>query len=338
MTKQKSTEKSGLKTFARKNNAFLRFTPVYDLRAEVGCYLSQDPAVNVTGLSVPDFIERLTDHEDLHGCRYKEGGKYHKRYAVKLVMLLPRGFDLTQAAKMLRGYFRSLYHFRVAYFAYIRRQGQGVYLDVFFSERPYYPAGTALQIRARHDTYRSKLTGRLCKRSDPAAYLCQEKGQEVRTEKVYFLNKNTALQVPESEFQKLIEHMKALFVRVLRAIGAAIQQRIFLRRLNHSKANKYQLRNCMKVNRSICLIENDLNDLYDVMQAGYFTDRRTMEAFCRLMNRYKTYFRTLRFRISKVTLSLESGNDFRQLDENCERLLDLFAEDRDKFIQNFIAA
>lgn len=325
-----------MRIYGTDSTAYVRVEPVYDLLVEVrGC--SAAPLVaNNTGHSVQDFVQMLVDFESKRGAAFRNGRR-RLREAMKMTILLPEGFDLARSADLLGRYFKALYKTVTGHFAYAVKRGKGTYLVCYFSERPYYPAGTEQDVKARHDTYRNGTTGRLCRASDPDAVLAVSKGQTVRTEKVYFLNKNTALQTGDADaFERLMKYLKGLLVKVLRAMSCRIRDSIVLHKLNYSKCNKYQVRNVNKVNGAIVGIEKALNDLYDVLQGGYMLDSQSRQALCALIGKYRRYFKMESFRDSKQKLSLGRSVPYRVMDENLQSLKDLFANDQSKFIKKYI--
>ena len=168
-------------------------------------------------------------------------------------------------------------------FSVIERKGKCTYMDIYISEREYYPEGEEHTEHYTSDWYRDPKTGRRCAGDKPGAVLEHKKG-DVRSRAVTkFSNKKNVLRLTRGEFIELKRNL-------IRAINNfcdkyALDPRVLmLKHLDYDKVSTTDKRlriHCACFNAYIAKIEQEITKCYRYMtEVGIEDIKNAINKFC----------------------------------------------------------
>lgn len=254
--------------------------------------------------------------------------------AIELEVLLPEGLSFVQQQKFASDYATEAFA-EMDYIAWLRKKGNGYYINYLISERKYIPEGQEMIWKAPADIYQKQtVKGKVfCKANDPDAVLIEAKGAIRKTEIVCFGNKNRYFTGCKEEFERLITSLKHAVVVIAEKYKKVIH-RAFIQKINIKKANGnvYWYRNIMDLNRTFQYFESVINTLENNIILGYMQD--SLSDFQKIKYRMLNRARNLRFRYGKITLPFHYTLRRNQFRENIAELIKKFDDEVSGFYES----
>lgn len=212
-----------------------------------------------------DYFSDLALFEKEHGYKYKESERYRTRYAVKMILLLPKdlqGEKQKEKRKMLvKDFIKSLSETSrlspaeakerkkenrelddvLNYAAFEETRGKGLYVHLIISERQY-RAKTEYK-RYLYTIYWNPHKKQVCKKTDPGAEVKHEKGE-------YILDKEGNRIVDDrrfgfkirrfstDDFGRLLEQLKDNFIICVKKVLSNVKRGIHIIRAGADEKNK----------------------------------------------------------------------------------------------------
>lgn len=246
---------------------YLRYEVLYEEDIKSFLEHAKDKKILVDGCPY-DYQEYFTDlaiYEKKYGYKYKEGKKYRTRYAVTIILLMPKdlqGEQQKEKRKMLiRDFIKSLSETSrltpeeskdrkkerkelddiLNYVAFEETRGNGLYVQLIISERQY---KNKPDYKKYHYTiYWNPTKKQICKKTDPAAEIKYEKGD-------YILDKNGNRIIDDrrfgfkirrfssDDFGRFLDQLKDNFIVCVKKILKNVKRGIHIIRAGADEKNK----------------------------------------------------------------------------------------------------
>lgn len=246
---------------------FVKYEPMYE--EDIKSFLDKASDKNILLDGCPydykDYFADLAVYEKEHGYKYKEGERYRTRYAVKMILLLPKelqGEKQKEKRKMLvKDFIKSLSETSrlspaeakerkkenrelddvLNYAAFEETRGKGLYVQLIISERQYRTKPEYKKYL--YNIYWNPRKKKICKKSDPGAEVKHEKGE-------YILDKNGNRIIDErrfgfkirrfstDDFGRLLQQLKENFIICVKKILSNVKRGINIIRAGMDEKNK----------------------------------------------------------------------------------------------------
>lgn len=147
------------------------------------------------------------------------------------------------------------------YFAWVKKEGKGIYLCLSICERYYYPSGKEFIVLAKNDIYENIYTHKRCKSTDPDAVVVKYAGDVLRSYVSKFSKKTDFFKFKKNCFEKVWNEFKLWFIEMLKSVcdTTVIVGMSFKKYVLRGKTKK--TRNAMrKWNSALEKIEDNFND------------------------------------------------------------------------------
>ena len=316
-----------MKRFNNTTNSYIRLDPIFNTED----LLIEGIIATNLAISLEEFIKRLT--------KYEESRNYsgNSRVFMLATFLLPENFKdyprenfLTE----LTGYlFKDMPD--VPWFASETKKGKGVYINLYFSERPFYPNKQIIVKRAKSTTYKSSLTGRICKKDDPYAVIYKNKGDIISSSEGYFGKKYNTLW--RKSFNLLLSEIRDIFDIVLSKFDIRADEEVFIHKINYSQYDKDTKINAIIKNNKLAFIENILNETYYVLKIGHFIQDKEVEiAFNRLVYEVRDISKKEFIKYKHLKIPMNLFQNKYQLQNNLNYLADACSDKIVQFTRKYI--
>lgn len=246
---------------------FVKYEVMYE--EDIKSFLDKASDKNVLFDGCPycfkDYFSDLALFEKEHGYKYKQGERYRTRYAVKIILLLPKdlqGEKQNEKRKMLvKDFIKSLSETSrlspvearerksenrelddvLNYVAFEEKRGNGLYVHLIISERQY--KNKPEYKRYLYTIYWNPHKKRVCKKTDPGAEVKHEKGD-------YILDKDGHQIVDDrrfgfkirrfstDDFGRLLEQLKDNFIICVKKVLSNVKRGIHIIRAGADERNK----------------------------------------------------------------------------------------------------
>lgn len=263
-----------MKQFNNNTNSYIRVTSIKDIED----LLCEDIIADNLEIPFDEFIEKLEEFEQ--NRKYKG----NSRVFVLATFLLPENFHNYPKQEFIKKLAEYLFEDMpdIPWFAREEQKGKGLYIHLYFSERPFYADKHEVVNYAKSTTYKSTKTGRICKKDDPFATIYKNKGEILSTSQEYFGKKYNKLW--DKNFNVLMSEIRDIFDVVLSKFGIRAEDKAFVHKVNYSHYDINTKINAIIKNNKLSFIENILNNTYYALKIGHFIQEKEVEiAFNRLV-------------------------------------------------------
>ena len=316
-----------MKRYNGQTNSYIRITPIHDIG---DLYVKDSIETNLT-ITLEDFLSKLTEFED----NRKYNG--NSRVFMLATFLLPENFQEYPKQEFL--YKLTEYLFEdmpdVPWFATEIKQGKGTYINLYFSERPFYPSKNKIIKYAKSTTYKSSKTGRICKKDDPHAVIYKSKGEIISSSEAYFGKKYNHLW--KKSFQLLLSEIRDIFDIVLSKFDVRADEEVFIHKVNYSQYNKDTKINAIIKNKKLAFIENLLNTTYFALKIGYFIQDKEIEiAFNELVYEIRNISKRDYIKYKHLKIPMNVFQDRYQLQNNLNYLSEVCTDKIAQFTKKYV--
>lgn len=258
--------------------------------------------------------------------------KYRNRVAVFLELLIPSNIKDCDISKFAQKFLnRLLDECHLPAVCWFDKRGSGRYVQFLISERKYYEE--EIKIIENYNKgfrYRSKVTGRMCKATDPEAELISSPGDSKRTYMSKYGKKKRMFAFKKSEFKMFLERVKRIIYEVSEWLNVKLAKGRFLTYIKHKNINtyfsKYVNRNIRMYNEVIRYINAKIDELEYIIfiaPTGFSNDTDLIAQFNTLVHKTRQRLKKKSFTYDKLKVSLSV---FCRTDDFKEHI-DMFLED-----------
>lgn len=254
-------------TGSHQAKCFVKYEPMYeeDIKSFLDKASSEDVLYDGCPYNYKDYFADLAIFEKEHGYKYKEDKGYKTRYAVRIVLLLPKdlqGEKQKEKRKMLvKDFIKSLSETSrlspterkerkkcdkelddvLNYVAFEETRGKGLYVQLIISERQYRTKPEYKKYL--YNIYWNPRKKQICKKTDPEAEIKHEKGD-------YILDKEGEKIIDDrrfgfkirrfstDDFGRLLEQLKDNFIICVKKVLSNVKRGIHIIRAGMNEKNK----------------------------------------------------------------------------------------------------
>ena len=316
-----------MKHYNGQTNSYIRITPIHDIG---DLYVKDIIETNLT-ISLEDFLSKLTEFE--------ENRKYNgnSRVFMLATFLLPENFQDYPKQEFFNKLTEYLFEDMpdVPWFATEIKQGKGTYINLYFSERPFYPSRNKVIKYAKSTTYKSSKTGRICKKDDPHAVIYKSKGEVISSSEAYFGKKYNHLW--KKSFKLLLSEIRDIFDLVLSKFDIRPNEEVFIHKVNYSQYDINTKINAIIKNNKLAFIENLLNTTYFALKIGHFIQDKDVEfAFNRLVYEIRDMSKRDFIKYRHLKIPTNVYQDRFRLQDNLNYLVDACSDKIMQFTRKYV--
>lgn len=283
-----------------------------------------------------DFLCALDGYEA--GIRASKGIDIDMRYGVVLTFLLDKEYGndtLVALSKNLMSYYKDL-----PAYAYVYKLGKGNYLEIYFSERYYYPAGKKVKIFANCDRYQNKKTGKICKSTDEDAVLIKKKGAFIRTDTITFSKKVRffKFQSPKA-FEAAMNKLKNDFMDMLEeCCGAEIEYGVSFKRIVKRGYIGAERKKIEVWNNTFARMETVFNDAIKVLkELDCYEKSEKKKVFSFFFKYYQRIYRKKFKYLDRFFIEINPiKKKYRNCVEDAQSLFSMFTDDLNNMMSSLI--
>lgn len=269
------------------------------VKAEGILFSSHEDIMNLFELYDKDRQARMYNYQG----KGKTGKLYTNIFGYSIEILVPRTLIKADYKTFAEMFTQQLFKGEKVPFLVIDKiKGTGRYLEIIYLTRRYLKKEEEV-ILHKKVIYRSKTTGRMCKKTDENA-VAQETYKVTTTMWSKVTRKFAS---DDSSFSRLLKQLNKYCNYVLQRLGVVVKNARFLKGLKHKQYthNKITDENYLKArtifyNKNITVFNEfiyemnfELTKHYDMLFGGgkYYQDQELMKDFYSIVERFKTYTR-----------------------------------------------
>lgn len=261
------TEEEEVNTGSHQAKCFLKYEAMHeeDIKSFLQAAKDEEVLLDACPYYFKDYFADLAVFEKEHGYKYKEDKGYKTRYAIKIILLLPKdlqGDKQREKRKMLiRDFIKSLSETSrlspterkerkkcdkelddvLNYVAFEETRGKGLYVRLIISERQY--RAKPEYKKYLYNIYWNPHKKQVCKKSDPGSEVKNEKGE-------YILDKDGNRIIDDrrfgykirrfstDDFARLLQQLKDNFIICVRKVLKNVKRGIHILRAGADEKNK----------------------------------------------------------------------------------------------------
>ena len=287
-------------------------------------------------IELADFLHALDDYEA--EVRTSKGIDTDMRYGVIFTFLLDKDYDndaLVELSKVLIAKYEDL-----PAYAYTYKLGKGHYLEIYFSERHYYPDGKKVKIFANCDRYQNEKTGKICKSTDEDAILIKKKGSYIRTDTIIFSKKVRffKFQSPKA-FEAAMNKLKNDFMNMLEEYcNAKIEYGVSFKRIVKRGYIGAERKKIEVWNNTFARMETVFNDAIKVLkELGCYEKSEKKKVFSFFFKYYQRIYRKKFKYLDRFSIEINPiKKKYKSCVEDAQSLFSMFTNDLDNMMSSLI--
>lgn len=215
---------------------------------------------NHSNQTFPSVVSHCFSFESQNGYRFTGESARSPFYGVFLRVLVSHDFPERLYDSLFTSVLKHFHLSRFPYAVYSMKKGRGTYAAAVVLCRRYYPNGIFLEKTASHCIYKSSVTHRICKSTDPDAVLFADKGAVLSKTPSCFGKKTKVFSVSSSFFSSFISQIKKEVHKFLLRIGFPEERGFYFPKFNESSFTGKKTRIYASIwNDYFNLAEKDIN-------------------------------------------------------------------------------
>lgn len=256
-----------MNTGSQQAKCFVKYEVMYE--EDIKSFLDKASEKNILLDGCPydykDYFADLAIYEKEHGYKYKEGERYRTRYAVKMILLLPKelqGEKQTEKRKLLvKDFIKSLSETSrlspaeakerkkcnkelddvLNYVAFEETRGSGLYVHLIISERQY--RAKPEYKKYLYTIYWNPHKKQVCKKTDPGAEVKHEKGDYILDKEGHRIVDDRRFgfkirRFSTDDFARLLQQLKDNFIICVKKVLSNVKRGIHIIRAGADERNK----------------------------------------------------------------------------------------------------
>ena len=276
------------------NDMYVKLDTIHKPRVFVKETNELDFVCSNTSLTFSDFMNKLILHERKHN--QTKNKNYNYRYGVVLTILLDEYHSKNDLIKLSQHVAEN--YDNLPFFSFYKKQGDGHYLVIYFSERHFYQEG--IPPIYMKDVYRDKITGRLCSSDTPTAVLVHKKGDiKENAPLIYFSFKVDTFKFNgKKHFNSYILKLRDWFIDLFnRLFSMMIEETITFGKYVLNSLSNTQKQGASIWNKTIKELEKFFADIYEGMILMKLVDEKSMRIFLEYYRKYLSIIKRRSFRL-----------------------------------------